>query len=371
MRVVICGGGVVGASIAYFLSRRGAKPVLIERRGLACAASGKAGGFLALDWCDGTPLANLARRSFELHAQLAEELPGDWGYRRLTTYGGRAVQPFTTSRRNAGSLDWLAPDVRLERRLGTTASTAQVHPAQFTAALMGAAQANGAELRFGEVKGVLGAREGRVAGVRVDGEEIEAEAVVIAMGPWSVLAALWLPLPAVFGSKGHSIVYDTGARLTADALFLEASDGAGTPHSPEIYPRPDGTAWVCAMSSTSPLPLDPADVEPDPGVMDRLERLAARLSPVLADSPIIVRQACFRPVTQDGLPLIGRVQGFSGAYVATGHSVWGILNAPATGEAMAELILDGESRSQDLSPFDPGRLPVVNLNPLRAANLPP
>jgi glycine/D-amino acid oxidase-like deaminating enzyme len=42
--------------------------------------------------------------------------------------------------------------------------------------------------------------------------------------------------------------------------------------------------------------------------------------------------------------------------VATGHSVWGILNAPATGEAMAELIVDGAARTVDLSRFDPGRL---------------
>src|ERR1700730_18505552 len=64
MHVLICGGGVIGASIAYFLSCRGIVATVIERTGLACAASGKAGGFLALDWCDGTPLEALARRSF-------------------------------------------------------------------------------------------------------------------------------------------------------------------------------------------------------------------------------------------------------------------------------------------------------------------
>ena len=41
----------------------------------------------------------------------------------------------------------------------------------------------------------------------------------------------------------------------------------------------------------------------------------------------------------------------------TGHSVWGILNAPATGEAMTELILDGDATTVDLAPFDPGRMP--------------
>ena len=88
MRVLICGGGVIGAAIAYFLSRRGAQAVVIERTEVACAASGKSGGFLALDWCDGTPLEPLARRSFALHARLAEEIGVDWGYRRLDTFGG-------------------------------------------------------------------------------------------------------------------------------------------------------------------------------------------------------------------------------------------------------------------------------------------
>ena len=56
-------------------------------------------------------------------------------------------------------------------------------------------------------------------------------------------------------------------------------------------------------------------------------------------------------MTQDGLPLIGAIPGLEGAYVATGHSVWG--TAPATGEAMAELIVDGVARTVDLAPFDP------------------
>src|ERR1700761_7439770 len=88
MRVLIVGAGVIGTSIAYHLAARGAAVVVLERSGVACAASGKSGGFLALDWCDGTPLMALARRSFALHAELAGSLEGDWGYRRMTTYAG-------------------------------------------------------------------------------------------------------------------------------------------------------------------------------------------------------------------------------------------------------------------------------------------
>ncbi|MGI4801118.1 MAG: NAD(P)/FAD-dependent oxidoreductase, partial [Janthinobacterium lividum] len=85
----------------------------------------------------------------------------------------------------------------------------------------------------------------------------------------------------------------------------------------------------------------------------------------LARSQVLASQSCYRPVTADGLPLIGAIQGAPGAYIATGHSVWGILNAPATGEAMAELILDGTSRTVDLSPFNAARLAA--LDPARVS----
>ena len=71
-------------------------------------------------------------------------------------------------------------------------------------------------------------------------------------------------------------------------------------------------------------------------------------------------------MTEDGVPLIGAVTEVDGAYVATGHSVWGILNAPATGEALAELILDGAARTMDLAPFDPGRLRPLDPARLRS-----
>jgi glycine/D-amino acid oxidase-like deaminating enzyme len=369
MRVLICGGGAIGASIAYFLSRRGAKAVVVERAGVACAASGKSGGFLALDWCDGTPLAPLARRSFALHASLAEERGGDWGYRRLATYGGYARAEGGPRRRPGGPVAWLADDAVIDRRLGSPDTTAQVHPGAFTAALMRAAEEQGSELRRGCVTGLVGGEDaGRVRGAEVDGATVEADAVVIAMGPWSILAARWLPLPGVYGLKGHSLVFDAGAAIPPEALFLEYREAAGATLSPEVFPRADGTTYVCAVSSESPLPLDPAVVAPDPGAIERLHAMCRRLSPALADAKVLARQACFRPVTEDGLPLIGAVPGVDGAYVATGHSVWGILNAPATGEAIADLILDGAPRTLDLSPFAPARFKPFDPASLRTGS---
>ena len=221
---------------------------------------------------------------------------------------------------------------------------------------MGAAQVRGAELQFGRVTGLVRQND-QARGVLIGADTIAADAVVIAMGPWSIEAARWVPLPAVFGLKGHSIVFETGEAIPPEALFLEYQEVSGASLSPEVFPRADGTTYVCAISSESPLPQDPAEVAPDPGALERLHSLCARLSPALAQSKVVARQACFRPVTRDGLPLIGRVPDLRNVFVATGHSVWGILNAPATGEAIAELIVDGEARTVDLSRFSPARLP--------------
>src|SRR2546427_10074666 len=84
--VVVCGAGVMGAAVSYFLASRGVAVTVVERSAVACAASGKSGGFLALDWCDGSPLEPLARVSFALHAKLPREVGTDYGYRRMDTF---------------------------------------------------------------------------------------------------------------------------------------------------------------------------------------------------------------------------------------------------------------------------------------------
>jgi glycine/D-amino acid oxidase-like deaminating enzyme len=365
MRVLVCGGGVIGACIAYFLSQRRVEAVVIERAGIACAAAGKSGGFLALDWCDGTPLAPLARRSFALHAELAAKL-GGWDYRRLDTLAV-AASARRALRGSGGALpDWVGRAAALQQQLGTTGTTGQVHPAKFTRGMMDAAITRGARLQMGEATGLLRGADGRVVGVLVDGEPVPGDAVVIAMGPWSVLACRWLPLPMVFGLKGHSVILRTGSMVSPHALFVEYEGEDGATHAPEVFPRPDGTTYVCGLSSEAPLPLDPKDVTTDAGAQAKLREMIRSFAARLADAEIVAAHACYRPVTRDSLPLMGRVPGVEGAYVATGHSVWGMLNAPATGEAMAELIVEG-STTVDIAAFDPARLPALPGDVIRAS----
>jgi glycine/D-amino acid oxidase-like deaminating enzyme len=253
---------------------------------------------------------------------------------------------------------WLDGDGAVTALLGSRGTTAQVHPARFTAALLEAARALGSALRIGVAEEIV-QRHGVALGVRVEGQTVEADAVVLAMGPWTNRGAGRLSLPTVRGLKGYSVVL-AAAEVPAHALFLDYRTAAGRPLEPEIFPRPDGEVYVCGIADPAPLPDSPEAVDVSEHACAALATAAARVSTVLAAAPIVRRQACYRPITDDGLPLIGRVPHVRAAYVAAGHGPWGILNAPATGLALAELITEGAASSVDLGPFDPSRLPAAS-----------
>ena len=171
--------------------------------------------------------------------------------------------------------------------------------------MMDAAIARGARLQMGEVTGLVRGAESASPACWSTASRSEADAVVIAMGPWSLLACQWLPLPMIYGLKGHSVVLQTGSTVSPHALFVEYEAEDGAVHAPEVFPRPDGTTYVCGLSSEAPLPLDPADVATDAGAQAELQAMIRTFAPALADAEVMAAQACYRPVTRDGLPLMG------------------------------------------------------------------
>jgi glycine/D-amino acid oxidase-like deaminating enzyme len=364
MHVVICGGGVIGAAAAFELSRRKVAVTVVERWRVAGAASGKSGGFLARDWCDGTPVAALAQRSFDLHEIWAEQLGNPYGYRKVDTFSAAlSLRRSLGSAGNARLAAWLAPDAAHRSKLGTAATTAQLDPEAFTLALMDATIAQGGKLEIATVAGLHKTRGGtRVAGVVLeDGRKILADAVILALGPWSLVAARWVPLPPIYGLKGHSIVFRPDVPLPAEAIFAEFEESDGEVLTPEIVPRADGTLYVCGLSGSAALPIDPAKVRPEDGACEKLRDVSVRLVPSLRGAEVIAEQACYRPIARDGLPVIGAVPNLDGVYVAAGHSVWGMLNAPGTAEALAELMTTGRAPSVDLAPFSPSRMPAADF----------
>jgi glycine/D-amino acid oxidase-like deaminating enzyme len=356
--IIICGGGIIGASIAYHLTLKGVAPIVVERCEVAAAASGKAGGFLAGEWGSGVT-ADLHRKSFAMHGALAKTL-GLQSYRPipvLSVTAGKKPKP-------SQHCTWL--DGSIAKSSLMDSGTAQVTPKELTCALMDAAVSNGARVVIGKVEGLQVVQTGdgmrQVQGVVVDGKPLPAAKVVIAMGPWSVFATDWLQISVPMeGIWSTSVVYKNEGtqRTVAEPFALFCAEDDNGCHL-EVYPRPNGDVYLCGIGGsayTSPEDIkqvSPSEVTPNPKRVVAAHRSFSRMTSLAEDGPTST-QACMRPCLSDGLPMMGLVPATENAFIACGHNCWGILWAPVTGLAMAELIVDGRASVVDLKPFNPGR----------------
>ena len=318
-RIVICGAGVIGASVARALALRGARPLVVDRAGTAAAASGKASGFLALDWSAGTPLDAISRAGFAMHRELAGELGAERiGYRPTAALMTAAADAEDLERyRRLPNPAWLDGDVVAHEVIGAPGTTAQLDPRAFTEAVMEDALAHGAELLVGVVEGMRFHADGTVRGVVVDGVEHAAATVVLALGPWTDRAQRWLALPQVLGTRMASAVL--GADLPAQVVFSEFVARDGRRVTFRIYPRAGGAVYVTGHPEHAALPDDPADIVPEEASVRELHRIAGVHASALRDAVVLARTACYRAITVDGLPLIGPVPWAPGAYLATAH----------------------------------------------------
>ncbi len=310
MHVVICGGGVIGACTAYFLARRGIDVTVVERAEVASSASGKAGGFLASRLVCGQSARCAGAAKLRASRELAR------GDRQLELSARVRIQRPRRSRgRQAPArCRWARLALRRRDHRGATEHDRNDRDGQSTLVHLGHDACGGAAWR--EVAPWRSHRRrpprrdycGCHARWRDDcgGCHRHRDGAVVSARRRPGSRCRWSS-----GLQSPSLVYDTGKDVPAEALYLEYSeDGAAV--TVEVFPRADGSTHVCAFSGQGPLPMNPAEVKPDPRDIARLQALCERLSPAFRPDRIIARQACFRPVTQDGLPLIGKVPGQRG-----------------------------------------------------------
>lgn len=267
--IVIIGGGIIGCTSAYFLSRHPSfdpskhSITLLESSKIAGGASGKAGGLLAL-WAYPKSIVPL---SFKLHAELAKEHGGDsrWGYRRVNVGGvectGRNLEgpkggpkagegemdgmngeikgehvslkkrsPEVLERlKKAGlpeDLDWVAPECNPQYDfMGDTSTTAQVHPYQFTTAMAELATEKGVDIRTGArvtkinyTSDGTGVESVTYADKNSDNAEttLPATDIVISAGPWTRSVYPSAPISAL---RAHSVTIKPSRPVSAFALF--------------------------------------------------------------------------------------------------------------------------------------------------------
>jgi len=359
-KIVVAGGGIIGNSISYYLAKHhSTQCTIIDPVGIAPAASGKAGGFLAKDWSDGTPIQELQRRSFDLHAEQAEHLGAeDIDYRRLECIsvacdesagaGGGGKKP---GGKKLEGVEWADMNTLGSQVLGSEDTIAQVHPKKLCDAMWNYSQESvGSKLVIGKVvEAIMSNDDGSICGVKLDdGTTIDADALVVACGPWTDAARTWFgqdigaKIPRMSGIKYHSILIPSPRVLSQAVFFTGHGD-------PEVYPRPDGDAYITGFPDPSTIVTEsPGKEEVRPEMVNRLIDATKKTSTELGEIPPHTQQSCYLPTTNDGIPVIGEVPGVKGAFMASGHGCWGILNGPATGEAVAEMLAEGKTKHLDL-----------------------
>lgn len=181
---------------------------------------------------------------------------------------------------------------------------------------------------------------------------LEADQIVLTLGPWT---SKLLPNCPISGLRAHSITIQPSKQVSPFALFTEMRTSRTTYVSPEIYPRRD-EVYVCGEGDTfAPVPETSDDVEVLRDRCDELFKHVSEISPNLKNGRILKRQACYLPVVDvpsHSGPFIGNTN-VENLYLASGHSCWGINNAPATGLLMAEILLDGEATSASVDGLEP------------------
>lgn len=390
------GGGIIGCCSAYFLTRHPSydpsrhKITLLEASDIAGGASGKAGGLLA-QWAYPSNLVDL---SYSLHTALAKEHDGKnrWGYRETNcgqlVVRGRALEKNekkvgggtgeSLQKRSAAALsklksaqvpqdlDWIEPDLlRAYESMSGPGETAQVHPYLFTTSMAKLAEEKGAQIILGQVTDIA-RPEDVVESVsytdKASGEShtIPATDVIVAAGPWTQNV---LPEAPIAAMRAHSVVIEPTRPVSAYALFTNVEIPANfdptkksrpTVANPEIYARPDDTAYACGDGDkTVPLPPTSAEVEVD---LERCQEIidhVGSISDELRDGKIRTKQACYLPnSTGFGGPLVG-LTNTEGLYLAAGHTCWGIQNGPGTGKLMSEFVFDGKAKSAKVGSLDP------------------
>lgn len=343
--VIIIGAGITGACLAYYLAQRGVKPLIVDRRGPAAEAPGANAGMVSPS--SGIPGSSLALsvESAKLYERAEIELERPLQFHRngklllaFTPAEVRNLETFQREREGLGlSMRLVSPDEIQEiEPLVTDKAIAglrieddgHIDPMRATVAFLEAARQLGAEYRGGiRVDGIL-AGGGRVDGVVIDGHKIRAEQVVIAAGAWSA-----------------QLAKDVGVRLAVEP-------GRGQLLTTE--PLPPVTSRVIRGTELGFRQLDSGRVlfgsavefvgyrrDIQPSRLAGFTQELIEIMPRLAHVHIQRVWAGLRPMTPDGLLLIGPAPGVDGLYVLTGHGTTGVGMGPASALALAELMTTG------------------------------
>ena len=371
MKVAIVGGGVIGLSLAYELSRRGHEIVVADRERMGRQSSWAGAGVFppSNDETAIHPLEHLEARSDQLHPKWAADLKQQTGINNGFSRCGGLYLARTVGEKAA--LAGAAGEWR-ERKFEATALSQSELKNRFSRlgclddenmiawwvpgetqlcnphhlkALVAACQINGVKLleECGEV--ILDRRDHEVRGIVLpnrDNELVTADAYCVTAGAWAQKIVSELPMVPV---RGQMLLY----KLDKAPFAAVINEG-----SRYLVPRQDGHVLFGATIEEAGF-----DTSTTTAGLANLQQHAADLLPSLTEDRLIKSWAGLRPGTFDGFPYIGTLANHDNLFIAAGHFKAGLHLAPATAEAVADLVEQKEP-AIDLRPFAPSR---ATMNP--------
>ncbi len=382
---LVLGGGIIGCSVAYFLSKTGASVTVLERGDTAFGTAGASGGLINWITCGETQM-ELFMRSQDILEHLQEELGADFEL-NYNSYNmqiisnqiewdasAQLVNDFKLPGFEAKLIDsyeshLLEPCVT-EDMLGSI-YVPRVHylnPIKFALAYRNAAVKHGAKFVNGaEVTEIL--HEGaRVIGAKAKGECWYAGTTINCTGVWSekvsAMAGSTAPIHPIRGEFAITEPVKHFCNTTISSAQYQT-----IVQHPELFPAAaikynlgfsveQTSTGACIIHGTREMNsgLDNSVI---PEVIELLIQTACKFIPKLGTLRIMRTYAGVRPGTPDGDPYIGLVSGVPGFCECCGHGGEGIALSPATGEAIAELLIDGHTKHCDISRFSPDRVEKV------------
>jgi glycine oxidase len=362
MRVAVIGGGVIGSLTAFYLHKRGASPIIIERGRFGHESSWAGAGILCPihPWLYPDSFTHLVNMSLAMYSDLSDELMQLTG-NSIEWFNCGLLIPFfdddsVDHRRKAlqwsHKFNWPVQELNQKQVLESEPllsdlvngglfwpDVGQVRNPRLLQAVRKALDLASIEVREGaEVTGLLEDVEGHVSGVRLaDGGRIDADAVLLAAGSWSGELALDMGLNiSVEPVKGQIALVRT--EPGAVRHIIKHDDAY-------FVPRQDGRVLIGASMERVGF------VRGNTGeIMHELMQATSRIIPALAKAEVEQQWMGFRPGSPDGLPYLGPVENRPGLWVATGHYRNGVALAPGTADIMSRW-MTGEAPELDLHDF--------------------
>ncbi len=356
--IIIVGGGVMGASIAYYLAKQGdAKVTLLERQALCNGTTGHSGAIVRQHYSSDFTI-RMARDSLEVFQHFDERVGGDCGFATtglivlVNEQGEEALRANVKMQQEEGvDTRLFQPEEVSDAAPGYSGSgvalacyepgTGVADPMATTHCFANRARDFGATISEGVTVTHILTTNDRIAGVRTNAGDYHASKVVLAANVWSVALAQYIGISVPIMATRHPMLAlrrpnDSGGRSGLHAVGLDLTR--------DIYLRPDfGGMTLVGSTKNVYTPSDPDHYTPALTEQEiaQLKTMAEGSMPALFRAVQRGSWAGIYDDTPDFHPILDTLPGYEGLYAAFGFSGHGFKLSPIAGQWMAQLILTG------------------------------